>query len=162
MKGRMRITGMKRPLFWSGLSAVAVTMVALSAPLWLTLSLVAVLLVGCFLRRGVLCALLTVAFLLLSVGYRHTYIDPACHLDGQTDTITGVVVEAPRQGKMYTIGQEAELNKQLLAVKQRLAKLEQTYKALELAQRRHSGSTVSCVAVGGCRGADTTGTAGAG
>ena len=57
----------KRPLFWGGLTAVAVTMTALRAPLWLALLLTVAVVAFCCYRRTVLCALLAVSFLLLSV-----------------------------------------------------------------------------------------------
>lgn len=103
MRGKGETQRMKRPLLWGGVAAAAVTAAALQWPLWVALS-VAILLLACFLwRRSAVCALLAVAFLVISVGYRHWYIEPTRHLDGYVDTITGVVVEAPRQGKMYTI-----------------------------------------------------------
>ena len=94
---------LKRPLLWGGVAAATVTAAAFGWPLWAAL-LVAALFFSWFLwRRSVLCAVIVVAFLLISVGYRHLYIDPVYHLDGDVDTITGVVVEEPGNGKMYTV-----------------------------------------------------------
>lgn len=102
---RERKTGitLKRPLFWGGLTAVAVTAVALRFSLWFSV-LFAVALCGWFChRRAGLCALLAVCFLLLSVGYRHLYITPTRSLDGQTDTVVGVVEERSSYGSLFTL-----------------------------------------------------------
>lgn len=101
--GRRETYGIQRPLFWGGAVAVILTAIALSAPLWVTLSLAAVAVMLFWWHRSLWCVALTVAFLLLSVGYRHVYIDPVRHLDGQEDTVTGVVVEIPTVGEMYTV-----------------------------------------------------------
>ena len=93
----------KRPLFWGGLAAVAVTATALCCPLWVPLSLAAVWLILFGWRRWVFGCLLTVAFLLMAVGYRHLYVTPTCDLDGQVDTLTAVVIDEPRQGSMYLV-----------------------------------------------------------
>lgn len=103
MRERETGVGMKRPLFWAGLTAVAVTMVALRAPLWCAVLFTVIVCVAFCLRRGALCALLAVAFLLLSVGYRHLYALPTRYLDGQTDTIVGVVEERSSYGPWFTL-----------------------------------------------------------
>lgn len=95
--------GMKRPLFWGGLTAVAVTAAALRFPLWLSVLLTAVLFLWFCFRRSVLCALLAMTFLLLSVGYRHLYVTPTRDLDGQVDTIVGVVEERSTYGRLFTV-----------------------------------------------------------
>lgn len=102
---RERKTGvtLKRPLFWGGLTAVAVTAVALRFSWWLAV-LFALALCGWFChRRAGLCALLSVCFLLLSMGYRHLYIAPTRPLDGRTDTIVGVVEERSSYGSLFTL-----------------------------------------------------------
>ena len=93
----------KRPLFWGGLTAVAVTMTALRAPLWLALLLTAVVVAFCCTRRTVLCGVLAVSFLLLSVGHRHLHVSPTRYLDGQTDTIVGVVEERSSFGALFIL-----------------------------------------------------------
>lgn len=99
----MKANRLKRPLLWGGVAAATIVAVALQCPLWLAV-LVGILFLLLFLwRRSALCAVIAVAFLLISVGYRHLYIDPIRHLDGYVDTITGVVVEEPGNGKMYTV-----------------------------------------------------------
>ena len=101
--GNRTDVGMKRPLFWGGLTAMAITAVALRFSLWMALAAALVLLLWFWHRRGVLCLFLTVSFLLLAVGYRHWYIAPTRSLDGQTDVITGVVEEESSYGKMFTV-----------------------------------------------------------
>jgi len=103
MKAGAADTLLKRPLLWGGGAAVAVTATALGAPLWAALSLAAVCLGWFWYRRSLVCALLTVAFLLSAVGYRHLYIDPTRSLDGEVDTLTAVVVEEPQSGKTYVV-----------------------------------------------------------
>lgn len=103
MKGSDKTAQLKRPLFWSGAAAMLVAAVALPCPLWLTLSVFAVEIAFFWYRRSAVCLLVTVTFLLMAVGYRHLYIDPIRHLDGQKDTVTAVVVETPAYGSMYTV-----------------------------------------------------------
>ena len=103
MRGTIESIGLKRPLLWGGIAAATITAVAFQWPWWVALA-VALLILAWFLwRRSVLCAVPVVAFLLISVGYRHLYIDPVRHLDDCVDTITGVVVEEPGNGQMYTV-----------------------------------------------------------
>lgn len=103
MRGTIESIGLKRPLLWGGIAAATITAVAFQWPWWAALA-VALLILAWFLwRRSVLCAVPVVAFLLISVGYRHLYIDPVRHLDDCVDTITGVVVEEPGNGQMYTV-----------------------------------------------------------
>lgn len=85
----------KRPLFWGGLVAVAVAMVALRCSLWLSVLLTVALLAFCCYRRTLLCGVLAVSFLLIAVGYRHLYVTPTRYLNGQTDTIIGVMEGSP-------------------------------------------------------------------
>ena len=93
----------KRPLFVSGLIAVAVTSVALKATLAVTLSCVVPLMILFLWKRLRLCAAIALCFLLLAVGYRHTYALPAQQLSGQRDTIQGQVLEMPTYGRMYLV-----------------------------------------------------------
>ena len=93
----------KRPLFVSGLIAVAVTSVALKATLAVTLSCVVPLMILFLWKRLRLCAAIALCFLLLAVGYRHTYALPAQQLSGQSDTIEGQVLEMPTNGRMYLV-----------------------------------------------------------
>ena len=93
----------KRPLFVSGLIAVAVTAIALKASLAVTLCCVVPLVVLLLWKRLWLCATIALCFLLLAVGYRHTYVLPTEKLDGQTDVIEGQVLEMPTYGRMYTV-----------------------------------------------------------
>ena len=93
----------KRPLFVSGLIAVAVTSVALKATLAVTLSCVVPLMILFLWKRLRLCAAIALCFLLLAVGYRHTYALPAQQLSGQSDTIEGQVLEMPTYGRMYLV-----------------------------------------------------------
>ena len=93
----------KRPLFVSGLIAVAVTSVALKAILAVTLSCVVPLMILFLWKRLRLCAAIALCFLLLAVGYRHTYALPAQQLSGQSDTIEGQVLEMPTYGRMYLV-----------------------------------------------------------
>lgn len=103
MRGKGNAIRLKRPLLWGGVAAATLTAVAFWWPWWAAVA-VAALFVSWFLwRRSAVCALLAVAFLLISVGYRHWYIESTRHLDGYVDTITGVVVEEPGNGKMYTV-----------------------------------------------------------
>ena len=103
MKGSSRGAKLKRPLFWGGLAAATVTVTALHGPLWLTLSVAAALFFLFWRHRSAMCLLLTAAFLLTAVVYRHLYVTPARSLDGQTDTLTAVVVETPSYGSMHTV-----------------------------------------------------------
>ena len=93
----------RRPLFASGLVAVAVTAIALKASLAVTLACVIPLILLLGWKRLWLCATIALCFLLVAVGYRHTYALPAEQLDGQTDVIEGQVVEIPTYGRMYTV-----------------------------------------------------------
>ena len=93
----------KRPLFIGGLMAVAVTAIALKASLAVTLCCVVPLVVLLLWKRLWLCATIALCFLLLAVGYRHTYVLPTEKLDGQTDVIEGQVLEMPTYGRMYTV-----------------------------------------------------------
>lgn len=103
MKGRQAAAQTKRPLFAGGLTAVAVTATALSAPVWVILAggaAVIALLAG---RRRFFCAVIAAVFLVIGVGYRHLYVRPAAGLDGVSDTVTGRVVAVPANGQMYTV-----------------------------------------------------------
>ncbi len=93
----------KRPLFVSGLMAVAVTAIALKASLAVTLACVVPAAILLFWKRLWLCGCITLCFLLVAVGYRHTYALPAEKLNGQNDTITGEVLALPTYGRMYTV-----------------------------------------------------------
>lgn len=96
-------TPYKRPLLAAGLTAVAVTAIALSWAWWLAL-LGTVLAVVCFgFRRAVLCALTAMVFFVTAMGYRHWYVLPTLALDGQTDTLSAVVEAQPSYGAMYTV-----------------------------------------------------------
>lgn len=96
-------TPYKRPLLAAGLTAVAVTAVALQWVWWLSLSCV-LLLIGWFVfRRAPLCVAVAVLFFVTAMGYRHGYVLPTARLDGQTDTLSAVVVEHPAYGQMYTV-----------------------------------------------------------
>ena len=103
MRERKSAATIKRPLFWGGLTAVAVTMVALKYPLWIAILLTLTLCAVFFVRRAVLCALLAASFLLLAVGYRHLWVTPTRHLDGQTDTLVGVAEERSSFGRLFTV-----------------------------------------------------------
>lgn len=93
----------KRPLFVSGLIAVAVTAIALTASLAVTMGCVVPLIVLLYRKRLRLCAVIALCFLLVAVGYRHTYVLPAEQLNGQTDVIKAEVLEMPTYGRMYTV-----------------------------------------------------------
>lgn len=93
----------KRPLFVGGLMALAVTAIALKASLAVTLCCIVPLVVLLLWKRLWLCATIALCFLLLAVGYRHTYVLPTEKLDGQTDVIEGQVLEMPTYGRMYTV-----------------------------------------------------------
>lgn len=93
----------KRPLFVSGLIAVAVTAIALKASLAVTMGCVVPLIVLLLWKRLRLCAIIALCFLLVAVGYRHTYALPAERLTGQSDTIEGQVLEMPTNGRMYLV-----------------------------------------------------------
>ena len=99
----MKANCLKRPLLWGGVAAITVTAAAFQCPLWVSLTVATLFLLWFCYRRSAVCVLLTIAFLLLSMGYRHLYIDPVRSLNGVTDTITGVVVEEPGNGKMYIV-----------------------------------------------------------
>lgn len=93
----------KRPLLAAGLTAVAVTTVVLKLPWWLSLSCVILLLGYLWWRRRFLCAVTAVVFLLLSMGWRHWYWLSSVGLDETADTLSGVVVDTPAYGEMYTV-----------------------------------------------------------
>lgn len=93
----------KRPLFVGGLTAVAVTAMALKAPLAAVLACVVPLVLLLCWKRVWLCAVVAVCCLLVTVGYRHVYIRPAMALDGEIDTLTGRVVAYPTTGEMHTL-----------------------------------------------------------
>lgn len=93
----------KRPLFVGGLTAVAVTAVALKASLAVTLACVVPLVLLFCWKRVWLCAVVAVCCLVVTVGYRHVYIRPAEALNGQIDTLTGRVVAYPTTGEMHTL-----------------------------------------------------------
>lgn len=93
----------KRPLFVSGGIAIAVTTIALKASLAVTLGCVVPLIVLLYWKRLRLCAVIALCFLLVAVGYRHTYVLPAEKMDGQIDTVTGTIVAEPSHGRMYTL-----------------------------------------------------------
>ena len=93
----------KRPLFVCGLTAVTATAVALKASLAVTMAVVVPFAALLFWKRLRLCAAIALCFLLVAVGYRHVYALPAERLEGQTDTIEGVVLETPDSGRMYTV-----------------------------------------------------------
>ena len=93
----------KRPLFVCGLIAVAVTAIALKAPIAVTLACVVPLVLLLGWKRLWLCAVTALCFLLLAAGYCHTYALPTEHLTGQGDTIEGQVLEMPTTGRMYTV-----------------------------------------------------------
>lgn len=93
----------KRPLLAAGLTAVAVTAIAQTCVWWLTLVCVVLLMVYCLMCRATLCAAVAVLFLVVAVGYRHWYVLPTTSLDGQRDTLTAVVEQAPTYGAMYTV-----------------------------------------------------------
>ncbi len=103
MHRRLAPWEVKRPLFVGGLVAVAVTAIALKASLAVTLACVIPLILLLGWQRVWLCATIALCFLLLAVGYRHTYVLPAEQLDGQSDVIEGRVVESPTYGRMYTV-----------------------------------------------------------
>lgn len=96
-------TPLKRPLLWGGVAAIGVTAAALHLPWWIALAPAVALAAWFCWRRSVLCAVLTLVFLLTAVGYRHQYVDPTRHLNGQSDVLSGVIVEEPREGKLYTV-----------------------------------------------------------
>lgn len=93
----------KRPLLAAGFTAVVITAVALRFAWWLSL-LCALAFVGwlCF-RRMALCVAVAILLFVSAMGYRHWYVMPTVGLDGVEDTITGVVVEQPAYGDMYTL-----------------------------------------------------------
>lgn len=96
-------TPYRRPLFAAGLSVVAVTALALHGAWWLSLACVALLLLWLFFRRALLCAAVVAIYFVSAMGFRHWYVSPTVHLDGETDTLTAVVVEQPTYGGMYTV-----------------------------------------------------------
>ena len=94
---------LKRPLLAAGATAVAVTAVALKLAWWLALFFVVLSLVFLGVRRRWLCAVVARVLLVLSMGWRHWYWLPAVGLDGDTDTLAGVVIDTPTYGAMYTV-----------------------------------------------------------
>ena len=107
MRESIKSIRLKRPLLWGGVAAATVTAVAFWWPWWVAVAVVLLILAWFLWRRSALCVVMVIAFLLISVGYRHWYIQPTRHLDGYVDTITGVVVEEPGNGKMYTVRVES-------------------------------------------------------
>lgn len=98
-----RETPYRRPLFAAGLTAVAVTAVALRWAWWLSLWCVVLLIGWLCVRRALLCAAVAAVFFLSAMGFRHWYVSPTTHLDGERDTLTAVVVAQPTYGAMYTV-----------------------------------------------------------
>ena len=103
MGERRRETPYKRLLFASGLTAAAVTALVLQGAWWLSLSGVVLLCVWLWFRRAMLCVAVAVLFFLSAMGFRHWYVSPTAHLNGEVDTLTAVVVEQPADGAMYTV-----------------------------------------------------------
>ena len=103
MSERRRETPYKRLLFVAGLAAVAVTALALKGAWWLSLFGVVLLCVWLWFRRAVLCVVVAVLCFLSAMGFRHWYVSPTAHLNGEVDTLTAVVVEQPANGAMYTV-----------------------------------------------------------
>lgn len=98
----------RRPFLVIGFSAVSATAVALLLPLWTAPLLAAVLIGTCFVRRWrrplwVLTALAAALFLLTTAGYRFRVVEPLAQLNGRQDTITGQVVETPRNSRTVTL-----------------------------------------------------------
>lgn len=98
-----RENAVKRPLFAAGLTAVAVTAAALKLPWWLSLSCTVLSIGWLTCRRRFLCGVTALLFLVLSMGWRHWFWLPAAGLDGDRDTLSGVVTDTPIYGDMYTV-----------------------------------------------------------
>jgi len=97
-----------RPLLAIGLVAVGATAAALFLPPMAAILTGVGLVLLCALpplwRAERLLLLLTAALFLLSTAlYQQRQVLPLERLNGMTDTVTGVVVEQPRKGQMYTI-----------------------------------------------------------
>ena len=96
-------TPYKRPLLAAGLTAVAVTAVALECAWWLSLCGVLLFLLWLCYRRMVLCAVVALVYFVVAMGCRHWYAPPASFADGVTDTLCAEVTAEPTFGDMYRV-----------------------------------------------------------
>lgn len=98
----------RRAMLLFGLLMAVTVSAALLVPIWVTIAVAFLLLASFAFRRmrrivPLFCVVVMVLGFTCGMTYRVLRVEPLVALDNCVDTVTGVVVDCPRSGNMYTV-----------------------------------------------------------
>ena len=98
----------RRAMLLLGLLMAVTVTVALLAPMWIVMAIIFIILLLFSFRRmrrivPLFCAVVAILGFTCGMTYRALRVEPLVALDSCMDTVTGVVIDCPRSGNMYTI-----------------------------------------------------------